>query len=293
MLNRFQIVILAGFGILLTAIVLIVVTQQREKEFATYQFESQKILLANTSKILAQHIFRQRQNLQWFVSQNHQLLAHLRFYPQDPKAFSKLQNRMRQTFPGYFNFTIIDENGSPIWMDIETKVGTVCQNEIDHFSKEAVLSGIKAKNSVLIHPNLHQYHYDLMTLLVVRPNVNNIFFVSFYPDGLAKILKSQQKPGHQLILVKKGDTALIEITAEGARDKIHRDIRLTKKEMLGLKTFKDVKGTDWRVVDLQDQSYLDSYRQQLWQKASTIALIAFIIGLFLIVALIRLLSAKR
>ena len=132
-----------------------------------------------------------------------------------------------------------------------------------------------------------------MSLLVVRPRVNNIFFVSFSPARLTEILKSQQTPGHNLILVKKGDTALIEITAEGARDQIHRDIRLTSKELLSLKTFEDVKGTDWRVVDLQDQSYLDSYRQQLWQKATTISLVAFIIGLFLIVLLIRLLSTKR
>ena len=67
-------------------------------------------------------------------------------------------------FPHYSNFTIIDARGIPIWKDVDSRFGSVCQNEMSQFRQEIFRSGIKAKNQIYLHRDLTQYHYDLNDL---------------------------------------------------------------------------------------------------------------------------------
>ncbi len=287
MLNRIHVTLLSGLVALMAVIALIVMTQEREQAFARSQFTAQQKLLSAASYAVANHILEKRKALQAFVTHNQPLLLQLRFHPQDAAAYADLQARLAERFPDYSHFTIIDETGSPIWLDIEGEVGPVCQNEILTFNQEVQTSGARATNKVLIHPNVNRYHYDLMALLAVGPKTNNIFLVSFPPSTLASILGQYEIPGHRLMLVKNGDPSLIEVTSAGSRDQLRRNIRLTDAEMARIKTFADIKGTGWRMVDLRDEAHLGEIRRRIWREVALAVSVILLVGLLLVVLINR------
>lgn len=273
-------------------VVLTVVTKQQEKQFQVTQFELQKTLLTQTANRLSRHIAAQRESLQQFVIQHQSLLRQLRHQPQDVTAYAALEQRIAQQFPDSAAFMIVMETGMPVWLDFGFKVGPVCAQELERFSEEVKRSKYKARNPVLIHPNLSQYHYDLMAAWPLDPVTNNVFFLSFHAEALAAILKQQQQPGHQLMLVRKGDTALIEVTAAGARDKIKRPIRLDNSELQRLQTFSEVEGTDWRLVDLTNSGLLNQRQRVLWMKAAGLSLV-LVVSVIILLILMRLRVSQR
>ncbi len=287
MLHRIRLLMVFSVMALLVAIAVIVMAAQREQALVAQQFAQQKKLLSETSYSIARYILDKRRALQSFVTENHGLLLRLRFDPQNPSLYALLQQRVAARFPHQTHFTIIDQHGSPIWMDIEGEVGPVCRSEIALFNKEVQESGASATNKILIHPNVNTYHYDLMALLAVSPGVNNIFLVSFDPATLVEILKRHELSGHHLMLVKKGDNSLIEVTSAGARDRIGRDIRLDSEELSRIKTFAEVDGTGWRVVDLQDKARIEAWRTHLWQRAIIMGITFLLASLVLMVMLQR------
>ncbi|HGG59877.1 MAG TPA: hypothetical protein ENK26_08185 [Gammaproteobacteria bacterium] len=293
MLRRIHVAMLSGVVALIAVIALIVMTQQREQAFAQSQFSVQQKLLSGASYAVADYILQKRKALQAFVTRNQPLLLQLRFNPRDAVAYADLREKLRRQFTGYSHFTIIDENGAPIWLDIEGEIGQVCESEILKFNEEVQQSGARATNKILIHPNVNQYHYDLMALLAVGPKTNNIFLVSFLPSTLASILGKHEIPGHRLMLVKNGDTSLIEVTSDGARNRLHRDIRLSDEEMARIKTFADVKGTGWRMIDLPDEKHLSAFRKQVWREVALAVLATILTALAVVVLVNRAMHRKE
>ncbi len=285
-------VLLFGFMALLITLVLIVVTKQQQKQFQATQFELQKTLLTQTSQQLSDHIVQQRESVQQFVIQQQSLLRQLRRNPQDAKAYATLEKRVLAQFPNSSSFMMVSETGAPLWLDFGFKVGPVCRHEIDLFTDEVKRTKYKARNPVSIHPNLSSYHYDLMAAWPLDPATNNIFFLSFHATELATILKDQQHTGHQLMLVRKGDTSLIEVTATGSRDRLKRPIRLSNEELRRLQTFSDIEGTDWRLIDLTSSEMLSRHHRELWVKSAIWGVTLFFAGL-LLMHLIKSISRRQ
>jgi hypothetical protein len=139
-------------------------------------------------------------------------------------------------------------------------------------------------NEIFLHPQPFHYHYDIMSPLVGKDGTKRIFFASFYLDEIANILKTHEVPGQQLILVRQSDPSLIEVSRQGARDKLERDPRLSVDEMARSIVFENIPETDWRVVNLPDPNYEEKYVGGLWREV-VIMLIILMIGLTIIIRL--------
>jgi hypothetical protein len=78
---------------------------------------------------------------------------------------------------------------------------------------------------------------------------------------------------------------LIEVTSQGARNKIKRDIKLNDDEKRNIKVYENIAGTDWRIVSLPDISYQKKYLKGLWTEAIIVLAIVTIALILLVIIL--------
>ena len=144
-----------------------------------------------------------------------------------------------------------DRSGTPLIDDFDGLVGEVCQNNIRHFAQAG------QEQPVFIHPHPEVYHYDLM-----QHFGEDIFFISFKPDEMVFALRENATLGQQLFLLKS-KTPLIELSAEGTRLKMRRDIRLTPSEEAALLVRLPIQGTEWQLVTLPDTAKIEHQRLRI------------------------------
>lgn len=172
--------------------------------------------------------------------------------------------------------------------DIESLVGDACQTDLNQFSKDMGRNNRDVQNKVFIHPKPDHYHYDIMTPLFTNGSGTSIFFISFYLNEIIDILKTHELPGQSLMLVRQSRLNLIEVSSEGARDKIKRRVELSEKEVGRIQVYKNIPDSDWRLVNLPDESYKKNYIKGLWMEAIAIVVAVSLALLLLIFVLIKL-----
>ena len=199
---------------------------QRVQEFQDHQADIQKTVVHGASYAINLQIQNKRRHVALFIEEYASQIKHLMQFPDDEQTKADLENRLKQRFPDFFIYTITTQKGKPIFQDIDSLVGDACQNDLASFAKKFVDNSKTPLNSIFIHPQPFQYHYDIMAHLHLRNGDNNpIFFISFYLQEIADILKTHSVLGQNLMLVRQSDPALIEVTQQGARDKLSREIR--------------------------------------------------------------------
>lgn len=284
MIPRIQALLIAGMTLLLTVLVLIVFTQQRERDFNERQDLSQQALVRGAAHAITIHLLERKKNIRLFTDEYRQLFSRLLSYPSDENVRASIDLRLKERFSDYQEFTITNRNAQPL---VATEMGVICQDDVSGFSRELKRSGArnKAANQIFIHPQPGNFHFDIMSPLGLEAGSGRVFFVSFRTDEIVEILKTHEIPGTQLMLVRNDDFSLIEVASEGARDEIVRDARLTEQEIAYIKTFEEIAGTKWRLVDIPDIEYQERFRKNLWKEAGMIVLI-FLLASFMMVLLV-------
>jgi hypothetical protein len=169
-------------------------------------------------------------------------------------------------------------------MDVESLVGDACQRDLQNYSSKVKRLDKVTHNEVFLHPQPYHYHYDIMAPLKTRNDNVHIFFASFYLDEIANILKTHEIPGQQLLLVRQSEPNLIEVTRQGARDKLDRDPKLTPEELLRALVFENIPESDWRLVNLPDADFEEEYVNGLWREV-IIMLVILALGLFVMISM--------
>ncbi len=292
MASRIQTLMLVLLLLIVGAIILIAGTIQREHDFEIQQRAIQLALANGVANEIAERIRRQRANLRLFADEYHASIVRLATHPDDNRVYEAIQQRLAQRFPKRLAFTLTTANGIPLVEDIDTLIGDVCQLDIAHFVQAAARSRSPQGNRVFIHPQPGNYHYDLMARWQSGGRIG-VFFVSFRPDDLTRLLGNYQLPGHELMLVKASDPSLIELTAEGARDHLSREIRLNPAERRAALLGKSIAGSDWRVIDLPDERFAQRYERQLWREAGMIFALILIASLIMLAMIWRLSPIRR
>ena len=292
MLRRLEVFMIAAVFILLTAIILIINGKEREHEFHDHRDIIQKANLNGAAHAIEMHMLDKQRDARLFANEYSKLILHLARFSRDTSASNELKAIMADRFPDFFTFTLTDAQAVPMLMDIESFVGEACQVDLKNFSKSIQSNNKQHRNKVFIHPQPFHYHYDIMTPIGVSGSQPRIFFMSFYPTRIIETLKTHEVPGYSLILVRQSDPELIEVTSQGVRDRINRDIRLTKSEMKRVNAFRDIVGTDWRLINLADPEFERQYVRGIWSEAIIILLIVIIALIILIFVLMRT-AAKR
>lgn len=219
-------------------------------------------------------ILKERQrHVQLFLEDNRSLIQQFLIDAENDTKFEEIQRSLRRTFPDYFAFTITDNQGVPLFVDFEGYVGDMCIMDIQTFSKTK-------RYSARIHPNSYKYHYDVIAESTSEEANPYFLMVTFEPDDLANILKVAQYPGHELMLITDNDPQLLEVTAQGGRDKTPRDnYRLIPDELSKILASHPINHSSWIIADYLQPKFYTEYR-----KSTMVYLGSFLLMFGLVIA---------
>ena len=285
MLQRLEMFLIGAVFFLITTIILVVYSTQRVQEFKTHNNDIQKTTLHGAAYAINMKLLDKRRHVRLFANEYSRLFFRLINFPNDDKTENDIRTRLKQRFADFFTFTITNQKAKPILEDMEAFIGHACQLDLASFAKALNNNNKSYNNKVFIHPQPMHYHYDIMAPLYTNHQNPRIFFISFYLNEISDILKTHELPGQKLMLVRASDTSLIEVTSQGARDKIKRDIKLNDEEKRNIKVYENIADTDWRIVSLPDISYQKKYLKGLWTEAIIILGIVTIALIILIMIL--------
>jgi signal transduction histidine kinase/DNA-binding response OmpR family regulator len=229
---------------------------------------------------LAQFITERQRMIETFAIDNEDLLAEYAQAVDDERLRSRIDGRLERWFPGYFTFTLANTEGVDIVDDLEGFVGAACQQNIKTYLSRLFGTGLDASYETVIHPQAHNYHFDVMAPWRSSEELNGVFFVSFYPDILQSLIKSYQSPGHRLVLIHRDRDHLIEVGAEGTRDVFgaHRDITMSAEEISEIRAIRDIPGSLWRLVGYVEPGLVARENAENWRIAALFALFVLAAG---------------
>ena len=265
--------------LLIVAAFLYINSEQRYKDFVSSQQSLMEKSTADTVQTLGVYIEQTRRIVSLFADTENDLILKLSSDPDDDLAHDKIRNRLKQSIPDYFSFTITDDFGMPLLDDFDGEIGDVCLSDIKTFA------GTEHNSELVIHPNPLQYHFDIMSMLELADGDEGVFFVSFKPDVLAKLLAYSEIGSHKMMLLHQKFTHLIELTSQGSRDILQRDFSLSDEEFDSISVKHVVPGSFWTLVYLPDNTLFDSTRQHYRMQAMqefAIVLFFCLVMLFLI-----------
>jgi len=200
--------------------------------------------------------------------------------PENDDLADQLRAEAAGYFPDFFELTIADKTGRILLTDFAGFVGEVCQRQIQQFTLRGHL------DDIFIHPNPFVYHYDIMTHWQGLDGEDGVFFISFKPDDIARILEQTQAPGHRLLLIHN-QNGLIEVSPSGARNRLTREARLSESEQAALMSTATVAQTLWTLVDLPEPTLLSEYRDSIIRDSIPPAAVVFLVLLAAIITIVR------
>ena len=281
MLKRLELFLIAAMFVLITAIILIIYTMQREREFKDHQNTIQQSSVQGASYAINLQLLNKHRHVRLFIDEYAPLLSKLTSFPMDAKTAANIKYRLQQRFPDFFTYTITNQQGIPTLLDIDSLVGEACQKDLKEFAKMVKNNNSSVQNKVFIHPQPFNYHFDIMSPLKTNTGTTSLFFASFYVKEITDILKTHEIPGQTLMIVKQSQPTLIEVSKEGTRDQISRAVNLTKEEQRLIRVYKNIPHSDWRLVALPDTEFEKQYLYSLWKEAFVVIFIV-VLALFLL-----------
>ncbi|WP_455366958.1 sensor histidine kinase [Kaarinaea lacus] len=257
----------------LTAVFLLWTAHNRITDHREYH----QFIAAESASAISDEVSRfveERNRLvQVFAAQHLTAIRAVASDPGNESHYQQLAKLIKEYFPGHFAFTVANSEGIPLFEDFDGLVAESCRADIKSFVE-------KRYYHPYIHPNFEGYHFDVMTNFGDREGV---LFISFHADILGSVLRAAQTPGHQLMLTYPAFNDLIEVVAEGARNRITRDdYRLSEEEKQRILVNIPVPETRWDVVDLHEPALFSGYQKRLVVEAIVIFLIFVVAGVAMV-----------
>ncbi len=247
----FILITVAFFGL-----VLLWIAMTRHDEFIRHNEIVARQATRGVVDEIARFIVNKQRLVKLFSQEQRPLLVQLIQQPDDYTQQQRVGDKLRQYFPGYFSYTIADQEGRPYIDDFDGQVSTLCQMDIVDFA----LNGIQSPR---VHPHPLMYHFDIMAKMTDE-KTSHILFVSFSADMLGDLIHNIQPANHELMLLLPGASPLIEVTATGARNNLQRDhFHLTPGETRRLVRLEQVPGTQWEIAALYRANLFKTFQRQL------------------------------
>jgi len=225
------------------------------------------------------YISEKRRIVETFVHDHIDQIKKLASNPDNDAYHDDLVEDLAEYFPDYFAFSLTNNQGVPLFQDFDGLISDLCLSDVKQY-----LSG-KDNYHPYIHPNTEGYHFDIMVRYGKGAN-EGVFFVSFLADVLSNIINSIQGPDQKIMLIQPLKEDLIEVVAEGARNKWFRnDYRLDSHEKELIYSRHDVKGTRWQAIDFHNSELHSSYRNELIFESLLIFFLFVSVAMLLVVRL--------
>jgi PAS domain S-box-containing protein len=228
----------------------------RYDEWRDYQRELGKRAAAGTAHEVRTYIEEIHHRVGLLASIEADTLRRLASNPKQEALKKKLEEVTSRHFPDYFAISLAAPSGESLFDDFDGLVGDVCQRDIQGFGQG------RHDYTPFIHPHAEVYHFDTMVRWEAGGD-QGIFFISFRPTTLARLLRDGQPHGYELMLLRRDVPGLIEVTADGPRVAIKRNFRLTAAELAQASALVPVTGTQWDLVALPDPAQAAQARERI------------------------------
>ena len=256
--------------------------QLRKNDFKRSEIEMMRSMTHATAIGIGSLLADRKNQIKVFVEDFDNQLTTIANNPDDDDLFDALNERLIARFPNVFAFTVAGVGGEPLIEDIEGLVGDICKVDIKKFARSNSKNSSFSFNNIYIHPQPFHYHYDIMMPWQFG-SVQSVFFVSFEADSLAKVLKRDQVPGYSLYILRTDETSLIEVSANGVRDVLERDIHLSKQEQDSIGYRFKIAGTLWEVVAIADPIVFATFINTMYLESFTVFAVVGLVGLILVI----------
>ena len=256
--------------------------QLRKNDFQRSEIEIMRSMTQATATGIESLLTDRKNQIKVFVEDFDSQLTAIANNPDDDNLIDALNERLVARFPNVFTFTVVGDSGEPLIQDIEGLVGDICKVDIKDFFRINSNNSTVSFNNIYIHPQPFHYHYDIM-LPWKFGSVKSVFFVSFEADSLAKVLKRDQVPGYSLFILRTDEASLIEVSADGVRDVISRDIHLSKLEQQSIGHRYTIAGTKWEVVAIADPLVFSTFINTIYIESFAVFVVVSLVGLILVV----------
>lgn len=185
-----------------------------------------------------------------------------------------MRDRLKLYFPTMYTYSIASDKGEQIGGDIEHFIGDACKADI-----KRVAGMFDPKNQYFdyepyLHAKADAYHFDVMIPVFVQGK-KLVFFMSFKPKILSKILKEHTISEHFSFLVRKDFPDLIEVTPEAVRNNLKRDFKLTQTELNHIAATAFVPHTLWKVVVVENWVVMNAFKHERMLDAAMLFIILF------------------
>lgn len=253
---------------LVAAFILIWNGQTRVADFRVYHRHIGKTAIDLLAVEITNVIAEKQRLVQVFSRIHSGLIQKVADHPDDDALRHSLHLQLEEFFPTMFSFTIANNEGVPYLDDFDGLIGDVCLTDIRKMAHTD-------DYSTRIHPNPIAYHYDIIT----HWGDKGIFFVSFRPEIISRLLVAASPAGHELQLVVKDREYLLEIDEHGSRDKTPRlDYRMDKQDRNRILNMVKVAGTEWDLLDLYEPRLFEDFSHNIYSGYS------IIIGIFILIS---------
>ena len=258
---RYHTPILVVVVLVIASLVLVWSASSREKEFINSQRNMVESSVNGVSNQISNKIQDLRQSIKLFAQKEKNLLVTVVKEFNNLDAYEELVEITKKEFPNAIAITIADQTGEPYIEDFDGFILDICLRDIKHFS------GMRHPPDVFIHPNPLAYHFDIMVKVDIGLGEQTIFFVSFSPDLISRILNNGELFSHKLLLLKDDDKGLIEVTSKGARDILPVDkLFLSEEEKDQVIYSRKVPNTSWKLVDRPINDYVAHHSREIWHE---------------------------
>lgn len=237
--------------------------------------EYQKLVefsVAGASREVLHELNALRKEVSLLAQGEQDLLVEIIKNPDDIAPYSQLQRRVKAVFPDAVAVTIADTEGRPYIDDFDGFIVDACKADIRRYAME------HDSPKVVIHPNPLAYHFDIMVRTHL-PGHRAVFFVSFKPEVISRLLVNSQLYEHQLVLIRQDPLGLIEVTTSGTRNgENEEDLILSKDELERIAYRLPIEGTQWLLVDIPNSSPAADIALEIWKVFVFAALVTVILG---------------
>ncbi|MEN8106688.1 MAG: ATP-binding protein [Pseudomonadota bacterium] len=222
-----------------------------------------------------------QRSMRLFADDKQALFGKIATAQEDNVLWEQLEVAVQKHFPEFFGMTLTDTTGNVLRPDFDNRVVEICQQDIYTFIE------LEYRQQGYIHPNPLGYHFDIMVPWGGLEAPSGVFFLSFRPAMLARILQRLQSPGHELLLLQKNTPGLIEITGQGSRDTLQREFFLDADELERIAYSFPVADSRWDLIDLPADGLFYREAARNWAYA------AILFSVFVSVTLLMLHQLRR
>jgi PAS domain S-box-containing protein len=219
-----------------------------------------------------------KRSVRLFADGHYRLLDDLASDPENEEKQRHIQRLIDSYFPEAFGFTLANSAGDDLLDPFSERVRDQCRADIRQYVGDGY------RHNIHIHPNPYGYHFDIMVPWESDAQQQGVFFVSFRPVMLSRLLANSQVSGHQLFLILSQDNeqGLIEVSAKGSRDSLNRNWNLSPQEVASIEYAKKVPDTRWQLVDIPMPKLYLEQRLRTWIQVFSLFMIFLGTGLVML-----------